>query len=298
MNRNWKDIDLFVGGISERLIAGAAFGPTFACINGIQFYNFKFGDRFYFEHGYQSGSLSPGIYIFCLRVFIFIILLIFNYILAQLDNIRKYSSLSSLICKTHPEVSSMPENPFIKSSGYYKSCHSFPEINYLLWMDKKKSPKYKPKSVTKGYGNGRGGGHGGYYGPGDGYDGKGKSGYGGKDQNYHKKAQKKYKHHKKKYHEDPEVDERYYVNNNYDVGPLDEHDEAFDSAPPSLHKDITDHEYHHHQNDVAPPPLPPVPPSKIHPPINQLHSTSMVNNFNIPPINLPTINSKQTIIYH
>ena len=58
--RHWRDIDLFVGGISERRISDAAFGPTFACINGIQFYHFKFGDRFYFEHGNQAGSFSPG----------------------------------------------------------------------------------------------------------------------------------------------------------------------------------------------------------------------------------------------
>ena len=63
-DRHWKDIDLFVGGVSERLISGAAFGPTFACINGIQFYNFKYGDRFYFEHGYQAGSFTPGIHLF------------------------------------------------------------------------------------------------------------------------------------------------------------------------------------------------------------------------------------------
>ncbi|KPM04775.1 Heme peroxidase-like protein, partial [Sarcoptes scabiei] len=102
--KHWSDIDIFVGGVFERLLDGAAFGPTFGCINGIQFYNFKYGDRFYFEHGHQSGSFTP----------------------AQLDNIRRVSSLSSLICKTHSEIDHMPENPFIEPTPYRNAMIPFP----------------------------------------------------------------------------------------------------------------------------------------------------------------------------
>lgn len=55
-----EDIDLFTGGLSERPNQGAVIGPTFTCIIGIQFYHLKYGDRFYFEHGGQTGSFTPG----------------------------------------------------------------------------------------------------------------------------------------------------------------------------------------------------------------------------------------------
>ncbi|KAH7644887.1 heme peroxidase-like protein [Dermatophagoides farinae] len=135
--KHWKDIDLFVGGVFERLISGAAFGPTFGCINGIQFYNFKYGDRFYFEHGYQSGSFNEE----------------------QLDHIRSVASLSSLICKTHSEIKQMPLNPFMQSSPHKNPmipCFKFPEFDYDLWEDKKgKNVKYsttmsKPATVVYG----------------------------------------------------------------------------------------------------------------------------------------------------
>lgn len=45
---------------SEYPLPGAALGPTFTCIIGIQMYNFKYGDRFWFEHGNEAGSFRPG----------------------------------------------------------------------------------------------------------------------------------------------------------------------------------------------------------------------------------------------
>ena len=60
LHRNVQDIDLFSAGLAEYPLPGAAVGPTFTCIIGIQFYNLKYGDRFWFEHGYQSGSFTPG----------------------------------------------------------------------------------------------------------------------------------------------------------------------------------------------------------------------------------------------
>jgi hypothetical protein len=39
---------------------GSILGPTFACLNGIQFHHWKYGDRFYFEHGGEAGSFTIG----------------------------------------------------------------------------------------------------------------------------------------------------------------------------------------------------------------------------------------------
>lgn len=40
------DVDLFTAGLAEYPLPGAAVGPTFVCIVGIQMYNIKFGDRY------------------------------------------------------------------------------------------------------------------------------------------------------------------------------------------------------------------------------------------------------------
>ena len=59
-HRDIEDLELFVGGISEKRMKGTAMGPTFACINGMQFYHSKFGDRFWYEHGDEAGSFTLG----------------------------------------------------------------------------------------------------------------------------------------------------------------------------------------------------------------------------------------------
>jgi hypothetical protein len=112
--RHVQDLDLFVGGVSEFVMPSAAVGPTFGCLIGIQFHNIKFGDRFFYEHGLEAGSLSPD----------------------QLDNIRAVASLSNTICKT-TGVESMQENPVLIESedNPRKDCKSYPEIDYKLWRE-------------------------------------------------------------------------------------------------------------------------------------------------------------------
>ncbi|XP_018495360.1 peroxidase [Galendromus occidentalis] len=53
------DIDLWSGGISERIIEGGMIGPTFACVVGRQFQNLRRGDRYWFENPNFPSSFTP-----------------------------------------------------------------------------------------------------------------------------------------------------------------------------------------------------------------------------------------------
>ncbi|XP_077495603.1 salivary peroxidase/catechol oxidase-like isoform X2 [Amblyomma americanum] len=57
---NVRDIDLFTASISEFSVAGGIVGPTFACILGHMFQRLKYGDRFFYEHQGQAGSLTAA----------------------------------------------------------------------------------------------------------------------------------------------------------------------------------------------------------------------------------------------
>lgn len=103
-----ENIDLFAGGLSERHFPGADIGPTFACINGIQYYHLKFGDRYYFEHGGQAGSFTP----------------------VQLDEIKK-STLARLLCRT-AYLPVLPVYAFMQPSQFNPlvNCSSLGDIDY------------------------------------------------------------------------------------------------------------------------------------------------------------------------
>ncbi|XP_037085353.1 peroxidase-like protein, partial [Pollicipes pollicipes] len=45
------DVDLFIGGVAERRAPGAQVGPTFQCLIAQQFFDLRFGDRFFYDNG-------------------------------------------------------------------------------------------------------------------------------------------------------------------------------------------------------------------------------------------------------
>jgi peroxidase len=122
--REVSDIDLFVGGLSENRAFGSILGPTFACLNGIQFHHWKYGDRFYFEHGGEAGSFKPE----------------------QLNNIRQTASLANLICKTN-DFDAVQANPQFRPSEHNPNvpCHAFAEIDYDLWRETPHNSDWKKK---------------------------------------------------------------------------------------------------------------------------------------------------------
>lgn len=44
-----NDVDLFIGGVSERSVQGAMLGPTFLCLIGDQMARLRRGDRLFYE---------------------------------------------------------------------------------------------------------------------------------------------------------------------------------------------------------------------------------------------------------
>jgi len=53
-----EDLDLWTTGVSEKPLPGSMVGPTFACIIGKQFHNFRYGDRFWYENGGWPSSFT------------------------------------------------------------------------------------------------------------------------------------------------------------------------------------------------------------------------------------------------
>ncbi|OQV25520.1 Chorion peroxidase [Hypsibius exemplaris] len=84
------DIDLYMGGTSERHVDGGAVGPTFACIIAEQFRRLKMGDRFWFENDLPLPSAMSE---------------------EQVNDIRK-TSMSRILCDNTPLMETVQTRAF------------------------------------------------------------------------------------------------------------------------------------------------------------------------------------------
>ncbi|KAK4311222.1 hypothetical protein Pmani_017264 [Petrolisthes manimaculis] len=101
---DFRDIDLFIGGMSERPFADAQVGPTFACLMLDQFIRLKRGDRFWYEF---NGSPAP----------------FSGHQLTQLHSV----SFARILCDNHPALDAIQRWPLNLISDFnpVSSCNSY-----------------------------------------------------------------------------------------------------------------------------------------------------------------------------
>lgn len=58
--RSVLDVDVYSAGLAEYHVKDGFVGRTFGAVLGEQYRRTKFGDRYWFEHGGQTGSFSIG----------------------------------------------------------------------------------------------------------------------------------------------------------------------------------------------------------------------------------------------
>ncbi|XP_057291870.1 lactoperoxidase-like [Hydractinia symbiolongicarpus] len=109
--RNPNDIDIFAAGMAERRTNGKMLGPTFQCIQRIQFERLRDGDRFFYE---REGVFTT----------------------AQKAEIRKMT-LSKVLCNTLNGIVSIQENALqaATSTTIRKSCDSIPGLDFNNWLN-------------------------------------------------------------------------------------------------------------------------------------------------------------------
>lgn len=111
-----EDIDLYYGLVSEKKVSGSLLGPTGLCLWGREFFMKKFGDRYYFEQGGQSGSFTP----------------------AQLASIRQ-TTLAKIICANGDFYPSEKIQMFVmrlpnRDTNPLINCKDLPDLDPSAWM--------------------------------------------------------------------------------------------------------------------------------------------------------------------
>ena len=103
-----KGIDLWVGGLAEKVAQGSNLGPTFSCIIGTTFGNLRDGDRFYYE--------NPGVFTEDQR--------------NSLSNVK----FSKVICDNADDITTIVPRAF-EIGQQKQSCASLSSLNLKLWKD-------------------------------------------------------------------------------------------------------------------------------------------------------------------
>ncbi|CAI5456137.1 unnamed protein product [Caenorhabditis angaria] len=105
-----QNIDLWVGGVTERRTSEALMGPTLACIIADQFRRLRDGDRFWYENEEMFSK-------------------------AQLRQIKKVT-LAKIICTNGDDIDRIQRDIFIyhgNSTEFYEKCEELPEMNLNMW---------------------------------------------------------------------------------------------------------------------------------------------------------------------
>ncbi|XP_057310483.1 myeloperoxidase-like [Hydractinia symbiolongicarpus] len=112
---NPNDIDIFAAGIAEIRTNGKMLGPTFQCIQKIQFERFRDGDRFWYE--------SPGVFTS-----------------SQLREINRMT-LSGVLCNTLKGIVSIQPRALqaVTSTTVRHECGRIPKMNFGPWSLKLKN---------------------------------------------------------------------------------------------------------------------------------------------------------------
>ncbi|ODM94915.1 Chorion peroxidase [Orchesella cincta] len=114
---NVDEVDLFIGGVSEKPLDGAVLGPTFTCIVGDQFARLRRGDRFFYEE--VTARFTE----------------------AQLDQIKKVS-LARLLCDNSDDITVIQPLIFQKASFLNQrmpcNSESIPGIDFRFWTEKRR----------------------------------------------------------------------------------------------------------------------------------------------------------------
>ncbi|KAK4304133.1 hypothetical protein Pmani_023906 [Petrolisthes manimaculis] len=121
--RHVDDIDLFPGGLAEKPVIRGLVGPTFACILGQQFLNLRRGDRFWFENGGLTSTLTPR----------------------QLREVRKVT-LARVLCDNLDDIDKLQKNVFRPTTktgrNVMVSCFTedIPSMDMTAWKEQPEPP--------------------------------------------------------------------------------------------------------------------------------------------------------------
>ncbi|CAG2189435.1 PXDN [Mytilus edulis] len=111
--RHTDDVDLFVGGITEKPSCnGEILGPTFKCLIAQQFQRYKEGDRFFYENNFQNTGFT----------------------LEQLNDIKK-QTFAGIYCRSLKLKTIQPKVFEKGGTNRRLHCDSIPSPDLNLWKE-------------------------------------------------------------------------------------------------------------------------------------------------------------------